>query len=72
MARDSIPAILIRKPAGKLLPGAHQIDREYQVMAALGASGVPVPRMIAYCENPEVIYTRNLLGWLRLGCFKIP
>jgi len=47
--------VLRRKPGGKLLPGAHQIDREYQVMKALGAYSVPVPRMIAYCDDAGVI-----------------
>ncbi len=42
-------------PAAKLLPSAHAIDREYRVMAALAKAGVPVPRMLALCEDEEVI-----------------
>lgn len=47
--------VLRKKPPGKLLPKAHQIDREYTVMHALRDSGVPVPRMIAICDDPAVI-----------------
>ena len=36
--------VLRRKPPGKLLPSAHAVDREYQVMTALGDTDVPVPR----------------------------
>jgi len=49
--------VLRRKPPGKLLPSAHAIEREYRVMAALAATGVPVPRMLALCEDESVIGT---------------
>ena len=49
--------VLRKKPPGKLLPSAHMIEREYQVMAALGETDVPVPRMRLLCEDPEVIGT---------------
>jgi aminoglycoside phosphotransferase (APT) family kinase protein len=35
--------VLRRKPPGKLLPGAHAVDREYRVITALGGQGFPVP-----------------------------
>lgn len=47
--------VLRKKPPGKLLPRAHAVDREYRVMHALGPTPVPVPRMIAYCDDPAVI-----------------
>lgn len=47
--------VLRKKPPGKLLPKAHAVDREHAVMHALADTGVPVPRMLAYCEDPEVI-----------------
>lgn len=47
--------VLRRKPGGVLLPSAHAIDREYRVMAALGAAGYPVPRMRLYCDDPGVL-----------------
>jgi aminoglycoside phosphotransferase (APT) family kinase protein len=42
-------------PAAKLLPSAHSIEREYRVMGALRAHGVPVPQMLALCEDESVI-----------------
>jgi aminoglycoside phosphotransferase (APT) family kinase protein len=42
-------------PAAKLLPSAHAIEREYRVMAALRPHGVPVPEMLALCEDESVI-----------------
>jgi len=35
--------VLRKKPPGKLLPSAHQVDREYRVMKALEHTEVPVP-----------------------------
>jgi aminoglycoside phosphotransferase (APT) family kinase protein len=42
-------------PAAKLLPSAHAIEREYTVMKALHGSAVPVPAMLALCEDESVI-----------------
>ena len=42
-------------PAARLLPSAHAIEREYRVMKALGAAGIPVPRMVALCEDEAVL-----------------
>jgi aminoglycoside phosphotransferase (APT) family kinase protein len=47
--------VLRRKPPGKLLASAHAIDREYRVMAALGPTPVPVPRVLHYCSDESVI-----------------
>jgi len=47
--------VLRRKPPGDLLPSAHAVDREYRVMSALADTGVPVPRMLALCEDASVI-----------------
>jgi aminoglycoside phosphotransferase (APT) family kinase protein len=47
--------VLRKKPPGPLLASAHQVDREYRVMSALGAIGFPVPRMRAFCDDPAVI-----------------
>ena len=49
--------VLRRKPPGKLLPSAHAVDREYRVITALGATGFPVPRTYALCEDASVIGT---------------
>ncbi len=42
-------------PAAKLLPSAHAIEREFRVMSALGGAGIPVPSMLALCEDEGVI-----------------
>lgn len=47
--------VLRKKPPGKLLPKAHAVDREHRVMQALADTPVPVPRMVAYCDDPAVI-----------------
>jgi aminoglycoside phosphotransferase (APT) family kinase protein len=49
--------VLRRKPPGKLLPSAHAVEREYRVIAALQGSGVPVPRALVLCEDPDVLGT---------------
>ena len=49
--------VLRKQPSGELLPSAHAVDREYRVQKALGASGVPVPRMLHSCEDRAVIGT---------------
>ena len=49
--------VLRRKPPGKLLPGAHAVDREARVMSALGCQGFPVPRVHGLCEDENVIGT---------------
>ena len=47
--------VLRRKPPGKLLPSAHAVDREFRVMSALAATGVPVPRCHLLCTDESVI-----------------
>jgi aminoglycoside phosphotransferase (APT) family kinase protein len=49
--------VLRKKPPGRLLPSAHQVEREYRVMTALRKSDVPVPETIALCEDDSVIGT---------------
>ena len=49
--------VLRKKPVGKLLPSAHQVDREHRVMSALGTVGFPVPKMHFLCEDPKIIGT---------------
>lgn len=49
--------VLRKKPPGKLLPKAHQVEREHRVMAALADTDVPVPAMRLLCETDEVIGT---------------
>jgi len=49
--------VLRRKPPGKLLSGAHAVEREYRVISALGAAGFPVPRVHGLCEDESIIGT---------------
>lgn len=49
--------VLRRKPPGKLLPGAHAVDREYRVISALAAQGFPVARTYGLCLDDNVIGT---------------
>ena len=49
--------VLRKKPPGLLLKSAHQVDREFRIMKALSQTDVPVPRMVALCEDDSVIGT---------------
>jgi aminoglycoside phosphotransferase (APT) family kinase protein len=49
--------ILRKKPPGKLLASAHQVEREHRVMRALADTDVPVPNARLLCEDPEVVGT---------------
>jgi aminoglycoside phosphotransferase (APT) family kinase protein len=47
--------IVRRPPLGHVLATAHDMYREYRVMAALHGTSVPVPSMYAHCADPAVI-----------------
>lgn len=47
--------VLRRKPPGPLLKGAHAVEREARVMAALADAGFPVPRVHGLCTDDGVI-----------------
>jgi len=49
--------VLRKKPPGVLLPSAHQIEREYRIIAALRGSAVPVPEALHLCEDTAIIGT---------------
>jgi aminoglycoside phosphotransferase (APT) family kinase protein len=49
--------VMRKKPPGVLLPSAHQVEREYQVMKALAGTDVPVPRMVHLCEDASIVGT---------------
>jgi aminoglycoside phosphotransferase (APT) family kinase protein len=47
-----------KKPPGKLLSKtAHQVEREYRIIHALGNTNVPVPKTYGLCEDSGVIGT---------------
>ncbi len=55
---DAGPSLVLRKqPAGPLLPSAHAVDREARIMKALASTDVPVPEVLAFCDDREVIGT---------------
>jgi aminoglycoside phosphotransferase (APT) family kinase protein len=47
--------VLRKKPAGKLLPSAHAVDREFRVISALHPTGFPVARPYALCTDDSVL-----------------
>ena len=47
--------VLRKQPKGQLLPSAHQVGREYRILAALAGTRVPVPRVYCLCEDRGVI-----------------
>jgi len=47
--------VLRKKPPGVLLKGAHAVEREARVMAALGTVGFPVPKIHGLCLDDSVI-----------------
>jgi aminoglycoside phosphotransferase (APT) family kinase protein len=52
---ESGACVLRRKPFGPLLPSAHAVEREYRVLTALQQLGYPAPRVLALCEDEQVI-----------------
>lgn len=48
------PIILRRPPLGETLATAHDMAREHRVIAALGATSVPVPDALGLCDDPSV------------------
>ncbi|KOO26897.1 aminoglycoside phosphotransferase, partial [Chrysochromulina tobinii] len=50
--------LVVRKqPPGKLLRGAHAVDREFMAMSALKTTAVPVPKTLLFVEDAEVLGT---------------
>lgn len=49
--------VLRKKPPGELLPSAHAVDREARVLTALASTGVPVPRVLVFHPEPDVVGT---------------
>ncbi|XP_004081151.1 acyl-CoA dehydrogenase family member 11 [Oryzias latipes] len=53
--------VLRKRPPGELLPGAHQVNREYCVQKALFLAGFPVPQPLLHCTDTTVIGTEFYL-----------
>ena len=65
--------VMRKKPPGKLLASAHQVDREYRVITALAKTDVPVARTYALCENDSVIGSAfYIMEYVRGRIFRDP
>jgi aminoglycoside phosphotransferase (APT) family kinase protein len=49
--------VLRKQPAGPILPSAHAVDREFRVLAALAKTNVPVPPVILFYPERDVVGT---------------
>ena len=47
-------AVVRRPPTGKLLPKAHDMEREHKILAGLAPTPVPIARPFALCTDPEI------------------
>jgi aminoglycoside phosphotransferase (APT) family kinase protein len=57
LVSDAGVYVLRRKPNGVLLPSAHAIEREFQVLRALHGSDVPLAKPVHLCTDPNIIGT---------------
>lgn len=57
---DGKRIVLRKQPPGKLLRGAHAVDREFAVMSALHGI-VPVPSPLHLCEDTSLLGTKFFL-----------
>jgi len=53
--------VLRKQPPGKLLRGAHAVDREYTAMSALQSTAVPVPATRLFVHDTDVLGTPFLV-----------
>jgi len=49
--------VLRKQPNGPILKGAHAVDREYRVLAALAKTDIPVPHPVLFELDPSVLGT---------------
>ena len=47
-------AVIRRPPLGELLPGAHDMRREWELISCLGPPGFPVPAALGFCADKDV------------------
>src|SRR4051794_4281408 len=47
--------VVRRPPIGAFLPSANDVAREYKYLAALRDTEVPVPEVLAFCDDANVI-----------------
>ena len=65
--------VLRKKPPGKILKGAHAVEREFAVISALGAASFPVAKAHVLCEDEAVLGTPfYLMDYVDGRLFKNP
>jgi aminoglycoside phosphotransferase (APT) family kinase protein len=55
IADDDRDWVLRRPPLAHVLPTAHDMNREYRVISALGPTDIPVPETIGLCTDHDVL-----------------
>lgn len=55
---DGEKAVIRRPPLGELLPKAHDMQREWALISALGPTPVPVPAALGFCDDLTVTGAR--------------
>jgi aminoglycoside phosphotransferase (APT) family kinase protein len=60
--------VVRKKPPGKALPGAHQVEREYRILSALKDTKVLVPVVHHLCEDEDVI-GKTFYVMVGVGCY---
>ncbi len=53
--------VIRRPPKHSLDPSAHSMEREWRILSVLADSAVPVPRVLSYCRDSEVIGAEFIL-----------
>ena len=57
--------VVRRPPLAHVLPTAHDMAREYRVLEALQGTEIPVPKVVALCEDESVIGARfYVMEWI--------
>ena len=54
---DNRELVLRKQPGGTLLPAAHAVDREARVMQALAGSALPVPPVVLFHAERDIVGT---------------
>jgi acyl-CoA dehydrogenase family protein 11 len=49
--------VMRKKPPGKLLRGAHAVEREFRIQKHLFAANFPVPEPVVLCTDRSVVGT---------------
>jgi aminoglycoside phosphotransferase (APT) family kinase protein len=53
--------VVRRPPLGHVMPSAHDMGREYRVLAGLNRVDFPTPRAVAVCDDEEVLGARFMV-----------